>query len=72
MWVSSNVSDYHVTSTGGAGMRVVVHDPHTVPRLSEQAVSIRPGSDVFIAIEKREEHLLSPPYSHTECVDEKG
>ena len=56
--------------TNGLGIKVMVHDPRTHPRTTEQGVAVRPGTDAYIHMEKHVVTNLQPPYSEVECVSE--
>ena len=69
VWIDNKVDDYCVSVANGIGIRVVVHDPRSYPRLLEHAVAIPPGSDAYVSIEKEVTRHLKRPYAQQDCVD---
>ena len=55
----------------GAGFDLAIHDPNTVPFLSEKAFTIESGHETNIALGLTKTEKLPSPYSEHDCVDKR-
>ena len=72
IWINVNTDDWLTGNTEGAGLKVIVHDPHLPPTTDEQSVAIPPGTETFLSIEKNVIRSLPKPYSDVDCVEDVG
>ena len=72
LWIDINTSDNYITSSSGNGVKVIVHDHNVYPRINEHSLSIEPGTEAYIAVRKRKENNLKPPYSKIDCVKRRN
>ena len=63
-------NDSLVDAFTGSGVKVVVHDIQVPPRMNERGISLSPGTEAFISIEKNVIRSLSKPYSDVDCVQD--
>ena len=57
----------YTTTVGGIGIKMDIHEPHVYPRLNEHAVSIPPGVEAYLELDKIIEKSLQPPYTDVDC-----
>lgn len=50
------------------GVRIVVHDPRSIPMAAENGIDIRPGDMVSVSVDYAEINRLGPPWG--ECVQD--
>ena len=66
------MTNYFITATHGAGIKVHVHPFESFPRISERAISVAPGNEAFVAIQEHRHSNLPKPYSKVDCVADEG
>ena len=61
-----------ITSTGGAGVKVLVHPAESHPRIRERALAVAPGTEAYIAILEKRISNMPKPYSEVDCLEDIG
>ncbi|KAG8174925.1 hypothetical protein JTE90_025988 [Oedothorax gibbosus] len=66
LYMQSRKQDTIPLLTRELGVRIVVHDPRSIPLASENGIDIRPGDMVSVNVEYTEIHRLGEPWG--QCV----
>ncbi|KAG8199717.1 hypothetical protein JTE90_022163 [Oedothorax gibbosus] len=66
LYMQSRKEDTIPLLTRELGVRIVVHDPRSIPLASENGIDIRPGDMVSVNVEYTEIHRLGEPWG--QCV----
>ena len=64
--------EYLVSTSGGIGYKVVIHEPYVTPRVHEDAIALEPGTETYISLSRTRETILGTPYSSVECSQHSG
>lgn len=56
----------------GAGVFVLVHDQDSYPVMKQRSVSLAPGFEHYLSVQREEIRRLKQPYSRTDCRDTRN
>ena len=68
--IDINRNEYLLTPTSlGAGVFVLIHDKDVYPIMKQRSLSLAPGFEHYLSIEREETIRIKKPYASTNCED---
>lgn len=65
--VQADASDTFFSNSGGTGIKLILHDPKTLPNIDNDALALPVGMEVYVSLEKKVYTELGKPYSENDC-----
>ena len=62
LFMRSRTNDSLTLFARQLGVRLIIHDPRSIPMVSEDGIDLRPGDMTTINMEYKEIHRLGPPW----------